>query len=344
LISVACKATPAISTATLQALINWYNTTPVVTATRATLAGAIPSVMTTPSYLSGGSDGTTTNTDWANAFSALQNVPQARVIVPVTADASVHAMAATHNNYMSDPTVRNNRVGIVGGVAGETVTQVGVRSSNLNSRRMSLVYPGIQDMDVVTGNLTTFDPYLITGQLAANFASLKITSALTRKPITAKGLEGTLQSTLQKSDYDNLETLGVMAIKFFYNNSGSYFGVVRSLTTWQADENLDNIELSMVCNEDYVMMKVGDAQAALIGDDGSPTGAGQMQAAADSALREAATEGAIVGDANMPAFSNVVSILTGQSIITTYNATIPAPMNFAALSGSFSVYSTVKAS
>lgn len=336
--NVVCKATPGVITATLQALIDWYNSTPLVTATRPALVGSLPTVMATPAYLSGGSDGTVTNTDWANVFSALQNVPQARIVVPVTADESIHAMARTHNNYMSDPTVRSNRISFVGGLKGETVTQVGVRSSNLNSRRVAIVYPGIKDTDVLTGQLITYDPYLITGQLATLFASGKITSALTRKAITAKGLEGDLQNTLQKSDYDNLSNLGVMALKFFYNENGSYFGVVRSLTTHQSDKNLDNIELSMVCNEDYVQMRVGDAQDALIGNDGSPVGAGMMQSAADSTLRDLEKEGAIVGDKAMPAYSDVVSLLSGQAVITTYKATIPAPMNFAGISANFAVY------
>lgn len=333
------KASPVIVTANLQALIDWYNTTSIVTATRPSLIGALPTAMTAPAYLAGGSDGITTNTDWANVFTALQNVPQARIIVPVTADASVHAMAATHNAYMSDPTIRHNRISIVGGVKGETVTQVGVRSSNLNSRRVSIIYPGIQDLDYLTGLLTAYDPYLITGQIAALLSSLTITSALTRKPVTAKGLEGTLQSTLQKSDYDSLSDLGVMAIKFFSSEQGSYFGIVRSLTTWQVDNDLDNIELSMVCNEDYVMMKVGDAQDELIGKDGSPSGAGMMQSAADSTLRLLRDEGAIVGDKDTPAYSDVVSVLTGNAITTTYKATIPAPMNFAGISANFTVYS-----
>lgn len=337
--NVTCKATSATVTANLNALVKWYNTTSIVTATRPALTGGIPTSMSSPAYLSGGSDGTATNTDWANVFTALQNVPQAKIIVPVTADASVHAMAAAHNAYMSDPTIRHNRVSIVGGVVGESVTQVGSRSASLNSRRVSLVYPGIQDIDDTTGQLTTYDPYLIAGQIAALFSSLSITSALTRKAISVKGLEGNLQSTLQKSDYDDLQTFGVMAIKFFYKDSGSYFGIVRSLTTYQADDNLDNIELSMVCNEDYVEVRVGDAQDALIGKDGGPVGAGQMQSEVDSTLRDLAKEGAIVGDSSTPAYSNVVSVLTGQSVITTYNATIPAPMNFAGVAATFTAYS-----
>lgn len=342
--SVECKTTAATITATLQAVVNWYNTVSIVSATRAANVGTLPATMSTPVYLSGGSDGTPTNTDWSDAFTALQNVPTGRIIIPVTGDASIHAMASTHCAYMSDPTVRHNRVAIVGGVTGETVSEVVTRATNLNSRRVSLVWPGIQDTDIVTQVLTTYAPYIVAAQLAGKLSTLKITQALTRQSISAKGLEGTLQSTLQKTDYDTLSTSGVMAIKWFQLDTGNYYGVVRSITTWLQDTNLDNMELSMVCNEDYVEIRVGDAIDALVGQAGGPIGAGQAASEADSTLRALETEGAIVGDSNTPAYSDVTATLTGQQVITTYSATIPAPMNFFGVSADFKAYSNASAS
>lgn len=342
--SVECKATAVTITATLQAVVNWFNTVPIVNATRTANVGTLPATMSTPVYLSGGSDGTPTNTDWSDAFTALQNVPTGRIIIPVTGDASIHAMASTHCTYMSDPTVRHNRVAIVGGVTGETVSEVVTRATNLNSRRVSLVWPGIQDTDIVTQTLTTYAPYIVAAQLAGKLSTLKITKALTRQSISAKGLEGTLQSTLQKTDYDTLATSGVMAIKWFQLDTGNYYGVVRSITTWLQDTNLDNMELSMVCNEDYVEIRVGDAIDALVGATGGPIGAGQAASEADSTLRALEAEGAIVGDSNTPAYGNVTSTLTGQQVITTYSATIPAPMNFFGVSADFKAYSNASAS
>jgi hypothetical protein len=206
------------------------------------------------------------------------------------------------------------------------------------------VWPGIQDVDVVTQTLTTYEPYIVAAQLAGRLSTLKITQALTRQPLSAKGLEGTLQSTLQKTDYDTLVTSGVMAIKRFQLDTGNYYGVVRSLTTWLQDTNLDNMELSMVCNEDYVEIRVGDAIDALVGQTGGPIGAGQAASEADSTLRQLETEGAIVGDQNTPAYSNVTATLSGQQVITTYSATIPAPMNFFGVSANFQAYSNASAS
>lgn len=342
--SVQCKGTSATITGTLQAVVNWFNAVPIVSATRAANVGTLPATMTAPAYFTSGSDGTATTTDWQAAFTALQNVPTGRIIVPVTGDASIHAMASTHNNYMSDPTVRHNRVSIVGGILGESVNSVVQRAANLNSRRVSLVWPGIQDTDPTTQQIKTYAPYVVAAQLAGKLSTLPITQALTHQSISAKGLEGTLQSTLQKSDYDTLSISGVMAVKFFQRDSGSYYGVVRSLTTWLQDTSLDNMELSMVCNEDYVDIAVGDAIDALVGATGGPVGAGQAASTADTTLRNLQKEGAIVGDQNTPAYSNVNSVLTGQQVITTYSATVPAPMNFFGVTANFQAYSSTVAS
>lgn len=339
--SAQAKTSPATITATLQAVINWLNSTTIVTATRPANVGSLPTAMPAPAYLSGGNDGAPTNTDWAAAFTALQNVPGVRIIVPITGDPSIHAMASSHCAYMSDPTVRHNRISICGGVQGETPAQAVTRAANLNSRRVSLIYPGIQDIDPITNNLATYDPFVVAAQTAGLLSTMGITQAMTRKTITCKGLEGNLQSTLQKSDYDMLSTNGVMAIKYFQNDNGSYYGYVRSLTTWMQDTKLDNIELSMVCNEDYVSIAVGDAIDALIGSNGGPIGAGQAQSEADSTLRNLATQNVIVGDQNTPAYGNVVSYISGDQVITTYDATIPAPMNFAGVSAAFSAYSSL---
>lgn len=342
---VQAKTGTATITATLGALITWLNNTPLITATRVSGIGTLPVVNATPVYLTSGTDGTSTNTDWSAALTALQNVPQARVVVVATGDASIHAMVDTHCKYVSDPTVRQNRVQIAGGIAGEAVSATLVRSQGLNSRRTSLVWPGIQDNDDITGLVTTYDPFHLAAQAAGNLASQVVTTALTRKAVTCIGLENNLQSTLQKSDYDQLCTNGVMALKFIQNDSGNAFRWVRSITTWMQDTALDNLELSMVCTEDYVTLAVGSAIDALVGSTGGPIGSGQVSSTVDTALRKLAdpSQAVLVGDANMKPYDNVVATLQGQQITVTFTATIPAPMNFFGVTMTFRAYSNVAA-
>ncbi|UOF90774.1 hypothetical protein LSG31_00380 [Fodinisporobacter ferrooxydans] len=341
--SQACKATAYTVTAILQAVINFYNGTNLVTATRPNSVGLLPSTMTAPAYLTGGTNGTPTNTDWSDAFLALQNEGLARIIVPLTDQSTIHAMGDSHCAYMSQPNIRKNRVQFAGGLAGETVSQVLTRAQNLNSRRTTLVWPGIQDVDPITFQLTTYAPYYVAAQAAAIFSSLPIVQALTRQSLKCKGLEGTLQSTLQSSDYDNLVNGGVCAIQFQQNSLGNAYRFVRSVTTWLQDTNLVNVEISCVANEDYVSIAVGDTVDALIGTPGTPVGVGRVMSAIDGTLRSLYEEGAVVGDKISDAYGNIVVKLNQGAVTSTYNATIPAPINFAGLTTKFSLYSTTKA-
>jgi hypothetical protein len=341
--ATACKATAGTVTGTLQALVNWYNTTGIVTATRGANTGLLPTAMSAPAYLTGGTNGTVTNNEWAAAFTALQNEPLARIIVPLTDTAAIHAMGDAHCKYMSQTNIRNNRVQLVGGAAGETPTQVLARVQALNSKRTELIWPGIQDIDPITFLLTTYPPYMAAAQAAAILSSLPITNALTRQVIACKGLEGTLQSTLQSSDYDNLVNGGVTAIKFFQNTQGNAFRFVRSVTTWLQDTNLVNVEISVVCNQDYVNIRVGDAVDALIGQDGSPIGVGNVNAAIDATCRNLFEQGALVGDTLADAYNNIQVQLSNGVFTASYNATIPAPMNFGGITTKFGLYSSAVA-
>lgn len=337
-----CKTTAAIVTATLNALVNWFNTTGIVTATRPAGVGQLPSPMSAPAYLSGGSTGVATNSDWAAAFQALQNEPLARIIVPLTDQSAIHAMGDAHCNYMSQPTIRKNRVQIVGGALGESVTQVLNRAANLNSRRTTLVWPGIQDVDYITQTMTTYPPYIAAAQAGAILSSLPVTNALTHQSLACKGLEGNLQNTLQRTDYDNLVNGGVMPIKFMQNSLGNAYRFVRSVTTWQQDTNLVNVELSCVCNEDYVAITVGDAIDQLVGQPGDPIGVGKVNSAIDSSLRKLYEQNIIVGDKITDAYGNIQIKLANGVVTASYEATIPAPMNFFGVTSKFSLYSSPK--
>lgn len=203
------------------------------------------------------------------------------------------------------------------------------------------MYPGIQDIDMITSTLTTYDPFYAAAQVAGMLASSGITQALTRQNVACKGLEGTLQTSLQSSDYDTLTNAGVLAIRSEQTQTGgTIFYVVRSVTTWLQDTKLPNVEISMVCNEDYVSIIISNAiNAYLVGKAGSPVGVGQVTSVIDSGLRSCVDDGSIVGDSNMPAFSNIVVSLTNGIVQSSYLATIPAPMNFFGVTSAFQLYS-----
>jgi hypothetical protein len=336
-----CKASAYMITANLDALAKFFNGTGLVTATRPNAVGATPTAMTAPAYFTGGSSGAPANQDWSDALAALQSESNIRCVVVLTDQATIHAMADAHCAAMSLPSVNKNRVQIAGGALGETVTATIARASSLNSRRTSVVWPGIQDIDPITQVLTTYEPFMVAAQAAGLLSSLSITTALTHQSLKAKGLEGTLQSSLKSTDYDNLVNGGVMAIKYQQNQLiGNSYIFVRSVTTWLQDTKLTNQELSMVCNEDAVDLRVADAiNAFLVGRAGSPVGVGQVVSVIDSELRACYEDGSIVGDDMQSSYGNISVSLASGTVVGGYTATIPAPMNFFGVTASFQVYS-----
>jgi hypothetical protein len=339
-VAQSCKASAYVVTATLDALKNFFDGSGLVTANRPAGVGGLPSAMIISAYFTGGSNGTTTNSDWSSALQALQNAGLARIVVALSDQSVIHAMVDAHCNSMSLPTVLKNRVQIAGGALGESVNQVVARASALNSRRTTLVYPGIQDIDSISQKLTTYAPWIVAAQAGAILSASSIVQALTHKEIAAKGLEGGLQKTLQDSDYDTLTDSGVMSVKFKQNqNTGTSYQFVRSVTTWMQDTKLVNQELSMVCNEDYVDLKVANAiNDRLVANPGSPIGVGQVVSTIDGALRECFDEGSIVGDTITDAYSNITVNLAQGAVTGGYKATIPAPMNFFGITASFQIY------
>lgn len=335
-----CKSSAYTVTGTLQAAIDWYNTTNIVTASRPAGVGSLPSIMTQVTYLSGGSDGTATNQDWSDAFAALQNEPLARIVTPISGDSAIHAMGDAHCALMSEAKNRNNRVQIAGGVQGEQKSAVLTRAQNLNSRRTTLVWPGIQDIDAITGVKTTYDPYIAAAQAGGILSSLPIASAVTRESVRCIGLEGTLQSSLTRSDYDDLVNGGVMAIKFEQNSLGSAYRFVRSVTTWLQDTKLVNVELSCVANEDAVTIRVGDAVEAFVGKAGTPLSVGRVKSVIDGELRDSFDDGWLVGDKISDAYNNIQVSLSNGFVTASYNGVIPAPMNAFGVTSNFSLYSS----
>jgi len=101
------------ATAHLQATVDWFNGAGegFVTATRQATAGKTPAVLDW-TYLTGGSDGLTTNTQWSDAYTVLQ-AEDVQWVTPVSANSAIHAMNDTHCTFMTN-VVRMERRGIVG--------------------------------------------------------------------------------------------------------------------------------------------------------------------------------------------------------------------------------------
>lgn len=318
------KTLTYIAKADLQAIVDWFNGLGegFITATRAAAVGTLP-VNITATYLAAGSDGTTTNSDWSDAFTALQS-EDVQWVAPVSSDASLHAMADTHCSFMSN-VARMERRSICGMASGTTDAAAVAAAKLLNSDRTSLVHLGFYDYDAA-GTLVLQPPYILAALLAGAFSGVNPGTPLTNKTIKVRGLERKLRNP---TDTDVLINGGVLCVE----DTNTGYRVVKSISTWLANKNYNRVEVSTGVATDFVARNVRNALDALRGEKASPIILSRAVSIAESALRELARAepqgpGVIVGDEANPAYRNIVASLEGDVLRVAFSCSPVIPVNY----------------
>lgn len=322
------NATPVVFTMDLYACLLAFNTSgqPYVTAAAATGATAPPVTepLGTWHFLSGAADGNTppTTTDWNNALSAATTI-ECSVIVPASGTAAVHALFQAHVDEQSTMSERHERVLLVGGVAGETVTQVRTRASALRDIRTGLVYPGIRDVDATNPVLGTIvlDPWLVAAQLGGMFCGGGIAEALTGIYLRAQGVE----TAITNSDRDLLQIYGIIPIQLVQDKG---VRCVHSISTWIADSNFRRNELSTMRASDFLAKQVREALDPLVGRINSHSLQVLAKTTVESTLNSLQGNSVIVGDSNHPAYRNIQISSAGDVLRVSFEAAIAIPANF----------------
>jgi hypothetical protein len=327
-------------TANIQAVIDTLNSSssPYVNATRFTNPQAdLPAFNTAPLYMKGGSDGTSSVTDWANAINSLQTV-QCQVVVPMSNEAAVHAAVAAHVQYM---TANNSpRVGVVGGALGEYSSSLPVptsvisqRAINLDSSRMVLVSPGVNfynSQNVLTNGDSSYTAAFFGGLLAA----LPAGTPLTHKYFS--NING-LEVNFTPADIDALLLSGVSPIQYVLNKG---YRDVQSLTTYQGAANFAYDEISVVLAIDAVTSAVQSAlDNQIVGQSVSPATLAQAVSITETQLIGAQNSGYIVGDSNSPAYQSISASANGDIIAVQFQMSPAIPANYVNITVSTTAYS-----
>ncbi len=310
--------------ADLQAIVDWFNKSgqSLVKATRSANVGTLP-VNIPFTYMTGGTDGTTTNTDWSDSFSALQS-SDVQWVAPISGDPAIHAMADAHVNFCSD-TLRRERRAICGTAASMSDDNAIAAAKLINSDRTSLVHLGYYDYDT-TGKLVLFAPYMSAALVAAAFAGLSVGTPLTNKTLKVRGLERKLRNP---TDTDKLIKGGVLCLE----QTDAGYKVVQSITTWLVDRKYNRVEQSCGAALDYTVRSVREAVDVLRGEKGTPLMLSRAISIAESTLRELARpepQGpeVLAGDAASPAYRNITATLEGDVTRLSFECSPVIPNNY----------------
>lgn len=175
-------ASPVGLLADLDAIVEWFNTTTLVTAERSTGALAPPSYTVVKIGLAGATDGVATQADWQAALDALRVIPDV-VVAVLTTNTAVHAAWTAHARYM-EGAGGNERNGYV--PLALTLGKAGIRSAivSLNDRNTAAVAQGVQRFNEA-GLATIYGPEILAAMAAAMQAGAAVGEPLTRKGINA---------------------------------------------------------------------------------------------------------------------------------------------------------------
>lgn len=318
------KAAPYTVTADLQAVIDWINGAQegFLTATRATGAGTKPAVAALQ-FLSGGSDGTTLTADWADAFEALQTV-DIQWLTPASSVDAIHAMADAHADYMSNVAGKERRC-IVGMATGSSDAEAVAAAKALNSDRTSVIHLGHYNYGM-DGKLKLFAPYISAALVAGMFAGVNPGTPLTNKAIKVRGLERDLRNP---TDTDALINGGVLCLE----NTDQGYKVVKSISTWLVNDNYNRVEQSCGVALDFVARNVRQALDVLRGQKANPLVLSRAVSITQSTLAELARAepqgpGVLSGNAENPAFKNIVATLDGDVLRVEFECSPVVPVNY----------------
>lgn len=318
------KTSALTVTGNLQAVVDWINGTGegFVTATRGATSTKVP-VNIPFTYLSGGSDGTTTTSNWQSGFDALQAV-DVQWVVPVSGEAAIHAMADSHCAYMSN-IARMERRSIVGGDTNVIDDAAIVAAKALNSDRTSYTHLGMYDYDDA-GKLTLYPAYIMAALLAGAFSGVNPGTALTNRTLKIRGIERKLRNP---TDTDKLINGGVLAVE----DTPRGYKCVKSITTWLANTNYNRVEVSVGVACDFVSRNVRNILDDLRGKKGSPAILSEAVSRTDSILRTLAMPepmgpAVIVGDKINPAYKNITASLEGDVLRVEFQCSPVIPVNY----------------
>ena len=324
LTATSVKVTAAVLTGNLQAMVDWFNGAGdgLVTATRAASVGTLPANIPF-TYMTGGSDGTSTTLDWQAAFDALQSV-DVQWITPVSADPAIHAMTDAHCEYMTN-IARLERRSNCGGDTGVTDAAAIAAAKAINSDRTSYTHLGIYDYDD-NGVLTLYPAYIAAAQISGAFAGVNPGTALTNKTLKIQGIERKLRNPV---DTDALINAGVLCIE----NTPKGFKVVKSISTWLVNNNYNRVEISCGAACDFVARNVRDVLDDLRGQKGSPALLAEAISRTDTCLRvlsapEPMGVGVLVGDKINPPYKGITASLDGDVLRVEFQASPVIPVNY----------------
>jgi hypothetical protein len=295
------------------------------TAVNATIDITVPTNFTTI-YMTGGTDGSYTGTEWTAALLALE-AEEVQFISTPESDASIHSSIKTHCETMSSVDGRKERQFLVGGAWGAAVATATAAAIVINSKWGLYVANGFTQRDV-DGVVQNYAPGYAACMLAGMCGAQAINAPLTFKKLNVISLENKYTNSELETFIEN----GVCPLN--YNSAGSPI-VVRQVNTYQTDDLKWN-EFSMVKEMAFVSRDIrAYLEGLFVGGAGNTLTGGVLRGAVESKLAQYTDLGIFSKDADGLAWWNIQITVSGDTVYVDYDAYLTAPVNFIFITNHF---------
>ena len=270
-------------TATLGAIVYWANQYAGNLVSAALPNGVVSSPANRPAVIpltpfSGGTNVPPTLADYAAAFNAALKIP-GWVVFADSNSAGVQALGTQHVLTASSIPEGKPRRFVTGSSLGDTIATTQANAQACDAIQVTYVYPGITGIDTTTGLPTTYSGLYAAAAIAGLISGNRPAQPLTSAPLAGTGVEVQLDTT----EINQLQQSGVMPIAL---NSGNVPSVVSDLTTWQSDNNPENVYNQQVGCRQYLEYVLLQAMTPYIGRIAAPGTLGLVQKAIVDALNK----------------------------------------------------------
>lgn len=312
--------------ATTYAMIDWINRySSRITATRASDSNVGMPATLSATYMTGGGEGTTSNSNWLAALNALVNT-SINYLVVCSDSTTVHGYVKSHMATRWG-VGSSEAIAHVGSAVDDTKTVIRSRAKALQDPNTCLWFQEAQREDD-KGVATWYAPWALAAMAAGIQAGTPIGEPLTYKRLEVSSIRN--HSSIDLVGNDDLEDLiedGVCSARFYDED----YRVVRALTTYSGSENSYEISPSVRTAVAWTVKKVR-ARVRLnhFAKRGASGDVGDIKGTIVATLEEVRdVDGAIVegsrrvngADTLIPAFDSVEVSRTDNTITPRYRIT-----------------------
>ena len=325
--TVDINTAPYVAQSTFQAIIDAVNAGSArlgASAVNAANDRVIPENLTT-SYLTGGSEGSYTASEWSDALEMLE-AEDVQFISTPSSDAAVHASISTHCSMTSSVTGRKERQFLLGapwktGTASTEIANAVSAAQDLNSFNGLYAFNGGRRRDV-NGVIRNYGASYAAVMMMGQKMALAINQPLTFKELNFIDLEW----SLTESQIENLLKNGVAAVNYAPNGRPR---LVRQLNTYQTNDLKYN-EFSVVTEMFFASRDLRIfLENRFIGQPGTSLTGGVLRGAVESRLQLYEELGVFIRHpVEERSWWNVDISISGDTVFIDYDAYVTLPVNF----------------